>query len=65
MKSDKKDVMNPLEVADYLGISRQTVMREIHKGNIAASQLGRQYRIRRTAIDTYFNENQKKAVIKE
>ncbi len=55
-----KDVMNPLEVANYLGISKQTVMREIHNGNIVASRLGRQYRIRRDAIENYLDENQKR-----
>ena len=40
-----KDVLTPQEVAEYLGLCPATIYRYISQGKLAASKLGRRYRI--------------------
>lgn len=40
-----KEVMTPEQVADYLQLNKDTVYRYIREGKLAASRLGRNYRI--------------------
>jgi len=48
-----KEIMTPEQVADYLQLNKDTVYRYIREGKIAASRLGRSYRVLRTSIDLF------------
>ena len=43
--------MTPGQAADYLQVNRETVYRYIREGKLAASKLGRAYRIPRASLD--------------
>ena len=43
--TDGKKRLSPAEYAEIMGISRMTVMRMIHRGDLDSVQVGRQYRI--------------------
>src|SRR3954447_11105082 len=45
------DILTPEQAADYLQINRETVYRYIREGKLAASKLGRAYRIPRASLD--------------
>lgn len=45
--------MSIKEVAEYLGVDYKTVYRLVRKGEIASTQIGRIYRIRRADVDAY------------
>ena len=40
-----REIMTPEQVADYLQLNKDTVYRYIREGKIAASRLGRSYRV--------------------
>ena len=44
-------IMTPKQVANYLQVNQDTVYRYIRRGKLAASRLGRTYRIRRESVD--------------
>jgi excisionase family DNA binding protein len=46
-----REILTPQEVADYLQLTPGTVYRYIREGRLVASQLGRQYRIRRQNVE--------------
>ncbi len=46
-----RNVLTPQEVAEYLQLAPDTVYRYIREGRLVASQLGRQYRIRRENVE--------------
>jgi len=48
-----KDVMTPEQVADYLQLNKDTVYRYIREGKLAASKLGRNYRILKENLDLF------------
>jgi len=48
-----KEIMTPEQVADYLQLNKDTVYRYIREGKIAASRLGRSYRVLRASIDLF------------
>lgn len=48
-----KDVLTPKEVAEYLQLAPDTVYRYIREGKIAASKLGRQYRIPKKNVELF------------
>lgn len=41
------------EVAGLLRVSKMTVYRLVHSGELPAVQIGRSYRVRRSAVDEY------------
>jgi excisionase family DNA binding protein len=45
------DIMTPEQVADYLQLDRETVYRYIRQGKLAASKLGRKYRVPKRSVD--------------
>jgi len=45
------DILTPEQAAAYLQIDRETVYRYIRNGKLAASKLGRAYRIPKRSID--------------
>lgn len=46
------------QVADWLGFNRKTVKRWIESGELAASKLGQQYRIRQADLDEFMRRKQ-------
>lgn len=47
------DILTSEQAADYLQINRETVYRYIREGKLAASKLGRGYRIPRASLDLF------------
>jgi len=48
-----KDVLTPQEVATYLQLTPDTVYRYIREGKLAASKLGRTYRIPKENVELF------------
>jgi excisionase family DNA binding protein len=48
-----KEIMTAEQVADYLQLNKDTVYRYIREGKLAASKLGRNYRIPRENVDLF------------
>jgi len=48
-----RDVLTPQQVAEYLQLAPETVYRYIRSGKLAASKLGRQYRISRESVELF------------
>ena len=45
------EIMTPEQAAEYLQVSRETVYRYIRQGKLAASRLGRSYRLEKRNLD--------------
>jgi len=48
-------ILTPEQVADILQIHHLTVLKLIQRGELAASKIGRVYRIRESAINHYLD----------
>ena len=48
------------EVAQILKLHRLTIRRKIAKGDIVASQIGREYRVRQSDLDEYLRRTRKR-----
>jgi excisionase family DNA binding protein len=46
-----REVLTPEQAADFLQVDKETIYRYIRQGKLAASRLGRRYRIPRRSID--------------
>ena len=46
-----REILTPEQAADYLQINKETVYRYIRDGKLAASKLGRTYRIPRRSLE--------------
>lgn len=53
----KKEILNPEEVAEYLGISKTTVYRLIESRQIPFAKIGGGLRFKRTEIDEYWKDS--------
>lgn len=51
------DILTPEQAADYLQVNRETIYRYIRDGKLAASRLGRNYRITRRNLDLLLAAN--------
>ena len=51
MKEQIRDVLTPEQAADYLQVNRETIYRYIREGKLAASKLGRTYRVPRRSLE--------------
>ncbi len=47
----QREVLTPEQAADYLQVNKETVYRYIRDGKLAASKLGRTYRIPRRSLE--------------
>jgi excisionase family DNA binding protein len=56
------EIMTPEQAAEYLQVNRNTVYRYIRQGKLAASHLGRAYRIPKRNLDLLLFENRTKQV---
>ncbi len=52
-----RDVMTPEQVADYLQVATETVYRLIRQRKLAATRIGRAYRIPREDVESYMVTN--------
>src|SRR5438874_13522171 len=52
-----RDVMTPEQVADYLQLEKETVYRLIRDRKLAATRIGRAYRIPRADLDAFMLAN--------
>lgn len=50
------ELLTVAEVAELLRVSTMTVYRLIRSGELPAVRVGRNYRVRRGALDTYLEE---------
>ncbi len=46
-----REIMTPEQAAEYLQVNKETVYRYIRRGTLAASRLGRTYRIPKRSLD--------------
>lgn len=51
----KSDIMTPEEVADYLRLNRETVYRNLRRGQLPGIKVGSQWRVSRSALDSALN----------
>ena len=51
MTEQMREVLTPEQTADYLQVNRETVYRYIREGKLAASKLGRTYRLPKRSLD--------------
>jgi excisionase family DNA binding protein len=56
------EIMTPEQAASYLQVSRETIYRYIRQGKLAASRLGRSYRIPKRNLDLLLWESRTSAV---
>jgi excisionase family DNA binding protein len=54
------EILTPEQAAEYLQVSRETVYRYIRQGKLAASRLGRSYRVPKRNLDLLLWENRTK-----
>jgi excisionase family DNA binding protein len=54
---DMRDIMTPEQVADYLQLARDTVYRLIRQRKLAATRVGRAYRIPRQDLESFIAAN--------
>lgn len=60
-----RDVLTPEQVADYLQISSETVYRLIRRHQLAASRIGRHYRIPRADLDAFLLASSTRPAVQE
>jgi len=48
-----KEVLNVVEAADYIGISKITLYKLLRKGEVPARKFGNQWRISKAALDEF------------
>src|SRR5947209_19720779 len=56
------EIMTPEQAAEYLQVSRETVYRYIRQGKLAATRLGRAYRVPKRNLDLLLWENRTEQV---
>lgn len=49
-----KEIMNLKEVAKYLGLNERTVYNLVRRGEIPATKIGRQWRVKKDNLDEMF-----------
>ena len=60
-----QDLMTPVQVADYLQMTPDTVYRLIHQKKLAATQIGRAYRIPKEDLEDFLTANSNRPLVKE
>ena len=59
------DVMTPEQVADYLQLDRETIYRLIRRKQLAATKIGRAYRIPRQDLDAFLLANSTRPAVRQ
>ena len=60
-----KEIMTPEQVADYLQLNKDTVYRLIRGKRMAATRIGRSYRIPRQDLEAFLVANSSRLTIRE
>jgi excisionase family DNA binding protein len=60
-----REVLTPQQVADYLQLSTEAVYRLIRRKQLAASRIGRSYRIPRADLDSFLLANSTRRDVQE
>src|SRR5437016_1231808 len=59
------EIMTPEQVADYLQLNKDTVYRLIREKKLAATQIGRAYRIPREDVETFILAHSTRPAVRE
>lgn len=51
MMQPTREVLTPAQAAEYLQVNRETIYRYIRQGKLAASKLGRTYRVPKRSLE--------------
>jgi len=51
MMEPTREVLTPAQAAEYLQVNRETIYRYIRQGKLAASKLGRTYRVPKRSLE--------------
>jgi excisionase family DNA binding protein len=60
-----REIMTPEQVADFLQVDRETVYRLIRRRQLAATKVGRTYRIPRQDLNTFLNANSTRLEVRD
>ena len=60
-----REIMTPEQVADYLQLNTDTVYRLIRERKLAASQIGRTYRIPKEDLEDFLLANSSRSVVRQ
>lgn len=60
-----RDVMTPEQVADYLQLDKDTIYRLIRDRKLAATRIGRAYRIPRQDLETFLSANSTRPEVRD
>jgi excisionase family DNA binding protein len=63
--TDLRDIMTPEQVADYLQLAKDTVYRLIRERKLAATRVGRAYRIPRQDLESFITANSTREEVRE
>ncbi|MBU4483805.1 helix-turn-helix domain-containing protein [bacterium] len=53
MEKTFPEIMTTTEAMEYLRVTRKTLLKLVHKGEIPARKIGKDYRYVKSEIDTY------------
>jgi excisionase family DNA binding protein len=59
-----KEIMTPEQVADYLQLNKDTVYRLIRQNKLAASRIGRTYRIPKEDVQNFLRSHSNRAQVR-
>ena len=59
---DKGTFLTVAEVAEMMRVSKMTVYRLVHAGELPAVRVGRSFRVHESAVDEYLKESHYKAI---
>ena len=60
-----REIMTPEQVAEYLQVDKETVYRLIRRRQLAATKIGRTYRIPRQDLDSFLTANSTRPEVQE
>ena len=60
-----RDVMTPEQVADHLQLDKETIYRLIRRKQLAATRIGRAYRIPREDLETFLVSHSTRPAVQE
>jgi excisionase family DNA binding protein len=60
-----REIMTPEQVADYLQLTTDTIYRLIRRKELAASKIGRSYRIPKEDLETFLLANSSRAEVRK
>ena len=60
-----REIMTPEQVADYLQLTTDTIYRLIRHHELAASQIGRAYRIPKEDVETFLQAHSNRSLVRK